>query len=342
MMIGMNFIKIRVSQKVLKIILFVIASGSLISTQAVASVNYAQREDVKQFIDEMVEQHQFDRAYLEQKFATAKRLDNVLESIAKPAEKELTWRQYRPIFVTSKRTTKGKVFIRQHRETLDRAEKKYGVPVEIIAAIIGVESYYGKHTGKYTIFDSLTTLGFDYPKRSKFFKSELKQFLLLSKEENIDVDEMTGSYAGAMGMPQFISSSYRSYAVDFDGDGKRDLWNSVPDVIGSVANYFSEHGWQPGDTVAHQAVVKNTSVIKGENKLKPYESIAQFKQQGVTMKQYPKAGFDDKQLATLLKLKGKKGDEYWLGLKNFYVITRYNHNEMYAMAVFQLSEKLKN
>ena len=342
MMIGMNFIKIRVSQKVLKIILFVIASGSLISTQAVASVNYAQREDVKQFIDEMVEQHQFDRAYLEQKFATAKRLDNVLESIAKPAEKELIWRQYRPIFVTSKRTTKGKVFIHQHRETLDRAEKKYGVPVEIIAAIIGVESYYGKHTGKYTIFDSLTTLGFDYPKRSKFFKSELKQFLLLSKEENIDVDEMTGSYAGAMGMPQFISSSYRSYAVDFDGDGKRDLWNSVPDVIGSVANYFSEHGWQSGDTVAHQAVVKNTSVVKGENKLKPYESIAQFKQQGVTMKQYPKAGFDDKQLATLLKLEGKKGDEYWLGLKNFYVITRYNHNEMYAMAVFQLSEKLKN
>ena len=342
MMIGMNFIKIRVSQKVLKIILFVIASGSLISTQAVASVNYAQREDVKQFIDEMVEQHQFDRAYLEQKFATAKRLDNVLESIAKPAEKELTWKQYRPIFVTSKRTTKGKVFIHQHRETLDRAEKKYGVPVEIIAAIIGVESYYGKHTGKYTIFDSLTTLGFDYPKRSKFFKSELKQFLLLSKEEDIDVDEMTGSYAGAMGMPQFISSSYRRYAVDFDGDGKRDLWNSVPDVIGSVANYFSEHGWQPGDTVAHQALVKNTSVVKGENKLKPYESIAQFKQQGVTMKQNPKAGFNDKQLATLLKLEGKKGDEYWLGLKNFYVITRYNHNEMYAMAVFQLSEKLKN
>ena len=342
MMIDMNFIKIRVSQKVLKIILFVIASGSLISTQAVASVNYAQREDVKQFIDEMVEQHQFDRAYLEQKFATAKRLDNVLESIAKPAEKELTWKQYRPIFVTSKRTTKGKVFIHQHRETLDRAEKKYGVPVEIIAAIIGVESYYGKHTGKYTIFDSLTTLGFDYPKRSKFFKSELKQFLLLSKEENIDVDEMTGSYAGAMGMPQFISSSYRRYAVDFDGDGKRDLWNSVPDVIGSVANYFSEHGWQTGDTVAHQALVKNTSVVKGENKLKPYESVAQFKQQGVTMKQNPKAGFDEKQLATLLKLEGKKGDEYWLGLKNFYVITRYNHNEMYAMAVFQLSEKLKN
>lgn len=334
--------RIRVGGKLLKIILFFIVSSSLISVQANASVNYAQRADVKQFIDEMVNQHQFDRAYLEQKFATAKRLDNVLESIAKPAEKELTWKQYRPIFVTSKRTTKGKVFMQQHRETLDRAEKEYGVPVEVITAIIGVESYYGKHTGKYTIFDSLTTLGFDYPKRSKFFKSELKQFLLLSKEENIDVDEMTGSYAGAMGMPQFISSSYRRYAVDFDGDGKRDLWNSVPDVIGSVANYFSEHGWQKGSSVVLPALVKNTSVVNSENKLKPYESVGEFKKQGVSIQRGADKAIDDAELATLLKLEGKQGEEYWLGLENFYVITRYNHSDLYAMAVFQLSEKLKN
>ena len=334
--------RIRVGGKLLKIILFFIVSSSLISVQANASVNYAQRADVKQFIDEMVNQHQFDRAYLEQKFATAKRLDNVLESIAKPAEKELTWKQYRPIFVTSKRTTKGKVFMQQHRETLDRAEKEYGVPVEVITAIIGVESYYGKHTGKYTIFDSLTTLGFDYPKRSKFFKSELKQFLLLSKEENIDVDEMTGSYAGAMGMPQFISSSYRRYAVDFDGDGKRDLWNSVPDVIGSVANYFSEHGWQKGSSVVLPALVKNTSVVNSENKLKPYASVGEFKKQDVSIQQGADKAIDDAELATLLKLEGKRGDEYWLGLENFYVITRYNHSDLYAMAVFQLSEKLKN
>ena len=334
--------RIRVGGKLLKIILFFIVSSSLISVQANASVNYAQRADVKQFIDEMVNQHQFDRAYLEQKFATAKRLDNVLESIAKPAEKELTWKQYRPIFVTSKRTTKGKVFMQQHRETLDRAEKEYGVPVEVITAIIGVESYYGKHTGKYTIFDSLTTLGFDYPKRSKFFKSELKQFLLLSKEENIDVDEMTGSYAGAMGMPQFISSSYRRYAVDFDGDGKRDLWNSVPDVIGSVANYFSEHGWQKGSSVVLPALVKNTSVVNSENKLKPYDSVGEFKKQGVSIQRGADKAIDDAELATLLKLEGKQGEEYWLGLENFYVITRYNHSDLYAMAVFQLSEKLKN
>lgn len=315
---------------------------SVNSHSVLAQVNYAQRADVKDFINEMVEQHGFDRVYLENKFASAKRLDNVLQSIAKPAEKELTWKQYRPIFVTDKRTNKGKKFIKEHHATLQRAEKEYGVPVEIIAAIIGVESYYGKHTGRYTVFDSLTTLGFDYPKRGKFFKSELKQFLLLSKEEHIDIEKMTGSYAGAMGMPQFISSSYRHYAVDFDGDGKRDLWNSIDDVIGSVANYFSMHGWKPGDTVTHPVTVTNESVVRKKNTLKPYATISQFKKQGVKIDALVDDRLDDKQLATLLKFKGKRGEEHWIGLNNFYVITRYNHSELYAMAVYQLSEKLKD
>ena len=320
---------------------FVLTFSSLVPQ--VVHANYAQRTDVKQFIKEMVDEHGFDRAYLESKFASAKKLDDVLESIAKPAEKKLTWKRYRPIFVTDKRSEKGKKFIRDNKGMLMRAEKKYGVPMEIIAAIIGVESYYGKHTGKYTIFDSLTTLGFDYPKRGKFFRDELKQFLLLSKEENIDINKMTGSYAGAMGMPQFISSSYRRYAVDFDGDGKRDLWNSLPDVIGSVANYFSRHGWKKGKDVAHPVTVKNTGIVKQKNTLKPYVTIAQLETQGVALKQASKISKSDKeQMATLLKLKGKEGDEYWLGLKNFYVITRYNHSELYAMAVYQLSEKLKH
>lgn len=306
------------------------------------SANYAQRAEVKQFINEMVNEHGFDRAYLETQFAGAKRLDNVLESIAKPAEKTLTWKQYRPIFVTSKRSNKGKKFMAEHSDVLQRAEKEYGVPVEIIAAIIGVESYYGKHTGKYTIFDSLTTLGFDYPPRSAFFKSELKQFLLLSKEEDISIDNMTGSYAGAMGMPQFISSSYRRYAVDFDGDGKRDLWNSIADVIGSVANYFSQHGWQTDAGVAYPVTVKNKSVVREKNSLKPYTTLKQLESQGVALKKNPaKPGVDGADEATLLKLKGKKGDEYWVGLNNFYVITRYNHSVLYAMAVYQLSEDLK-
>ena len=325
-------------QRTLQFILFGFVIAVSINSHAFATQqNYAQRADVKEFIDEMVEQHGFDRGYLEKKFASAKRLDNVLESIAKPAEKELNWGQYRPIFVTEKRANKGKKFIEQHKATLQRAEKEYDVPVEIIAAIIGVESYYGKHTGKYTVFDSLTTLGFDYPKRSKFFKSELKQFLLLSKEEHIDIETMTGSYAGAMGMPQFISSSYRRYAVDFDGDGKRDLWNSIPDVIGSVANYFSEHGWVDGGDITYQVEIDGPLVLS-KNKLKPYATIAQWQEKGVRIKQDLKADEE----ATLLKFETKKGDEYWIGLKNFYVITRYNHNEMYALAVFQLSEKLKS
>jgi membrane-bound lytic murein transglycosylase B len=309
---------------------------------ATVYANYAQRTDVKQFINEMVDKHGFDRTYLEAQFATAKRLDNVLESIARPAEKTLTWKQYRPIFVTSKRIKKGKKFIEEYRDILQRAEKEYGVPVEIIAAIIGVESYYGRHTGKYTVFDSLTTLGFDYPPRSKFFKSELKQFLLLSKEEDISIEKMTGSYAGAMGLPQFISSSYRHYAVDFDGDGKRDLWNSIPDVIGSVANYFSEHDWQAGASVVHSVTVKDKSIIREKNSRKPYVTLKQLESQGVTLKKSSKnTEIDKTEEVTLLALKGKKGKEYWVGLKNFYVITRYNHSVLYAMAVYQLSENLK-
>ncbi|MBE9568321.1 MAG: lytic murein transglycosylase B [Proteobacteria bacterium] len=317
--------------------LFCLLTAFATGVQAKDAVNYAERADVKTFIDEMVKKHGFDRAYLQKRFASAKKLDSILESIAKPAEKELTWRQYRPIFVTDKRTKKGKIFIAEHKAILQRAEKKYGVPVEIIAAIIGVETYYGRHTGKYTIFDSLTTLSFDYPPRSKFFKSELKQFLLLSKEEHIDIDEMTGSYAGAMGMPQFISSSYRRYAVDFDGDGKRDLWHSVDDVIGSVANYFSVHGWKAGADITYPAAVSDISIVNEKNKLKPYATVAELKKQGVKIYH----DIDDSQKATLLKFDGKKGKEYWIGLKNFYVITRYNHSAMYAMAVFQLSEKLR-
>lgn len=335
----------RVLMKTIGFVMSVTISMSFLSAPAFAYVSYEKRDDVKVFINEMVEQHGFDRSSLEKKFSRAKKLEGVLESVAKPAEKRLTWKQYRPIFVTNKRTNRGKDFIQKHRVTLERAEKEFGVPVEIITAIIGVETYYGRLTGGHTVFDSLTTLGFDYPPRSKFFKSELKQFLLLSKEEDISVDDMTGSYAGAMGMPQFISSSYRKYAIDYDGDGKRDLWNSVPDVIGSVANYFSEHGWQNGESVTHPVSVSNVTSVWEKNTLKPSITVGELKKKGVSLDY--KAGDSqedqfDSQLATLLKFEGKRGDEYWVGLKNFYVITRYNHNEMYAMAVFQLSEKLKN
>ena len=296
--------------------------------------DYSQRSDVQQFIDEMVERHNFDRNDLELKFELAEKLDGVLEAIAKPAEKVLTWREYRPIFVTSKRIRRGNEFLRLHRELLKRAEKEYGVPAEIITAIIGVETYYGRLSGKTQVFDSLVTLGFDYPPRSRFFLSELEQFLLLTREEDIDVSVIRGSYAGAMGMPQFISSSYREYAVDFDGDGKRDLWNSTADVIGSVANYFKVHGWKSGGKVVVPARV-NGQIEETRNKLKPHTSIVDLAKKGVV----PKVAVDNDAKATVITLEGKRGKEYWLGLDNFYVITRYNHSALYAMAVYQLSQK---
>jgi membrane-bound lytic murein transglycosylase B len=296
--------------------------------------DYSQRSDVQQFIGEMVEKHGFDRNDLELKFALAKKLDGVLEAIAKPAEKVLTWREYRPIFVTSKRTRRGNDFLRVHDETLKRAEKEFGVPAEIITAIIGVETYYGRLSGKTQVFDSLVTLGFDYPPRSRFFLSELEQFLLLTREENIDVSVIRGSYAGAMGMPQFISSSYREYAVDFDGDGKRDLWNSTADVIGSVANYFKVHGWKTGGQVVVPARVEG-QIEETRNRLKPHTDISDLAKQGVV----PEVAVDNDAKATVITLQGKRGKEYWLGLDNFYVITRYNHSAMYAMAVYQLSQE---
>ena len=298
--------------------------------------DYSQRSDVQQFIDEMVEKHDFNRDALASKLASAKKLDGVLEAISKPAEKVLTWKEYRPIFVTSKRIKGGNKFLKQHHETLQRAEKEYGVPAEIITAIIGVETYYGRLSGKTQVFDSLVTLGFDYPPRSRFFLSELEQFLLLAREEDVDVEDVRGSYAGAMGMPQFISSSYRHYAVDFDGDGKRDLWNNTADVIGSVANYFKVHGWKTGGQVVIPARI-NGSIEETRNKLKPHTRIADLAAEGV----FPDVAVDDEEKATVITLKGKKGKEYWLGLDNFYVITRYNHSSLYAMAVYQLSQEFE-
>ncbi len=309
----------------------------LLLLPVMAQANYSQRADVQEFIDRMVEEHDFDRALLNQWVAKANRLDDVLESIARPAEKTLTWAQYRPIFLKEKRIELGKAFMQEHRELLARAEKETGVSQSIIAAIIGVETYYGRHKGKTAVFDSLMTLGFDYPPRSRFFRSELEHFLLLAREVDLDVSLIRGSYAGAMGMPQFISSSYRAYAVDFDGDGKRDLWDSTADVIGSVANYFKKHGWQRGGDVVQRARVKQAPEEVTRTKLKPHTSIGDFRKQGIIT---DKAYADDV-MATLVTLEGDKGIEHWLGLENFYVITRYNHSALYAMAVYELSRELE-
>lgn len=306
----------------------------LMSVSAHADENYSQRKDVQQFIAQMQKEHNYDAALISAWMKDVKQQKTALEAISRPAEGVLTWAKYRKIFMTDSRINKGVKFWEDNAELLARAEKEYGVSQAIIVAIIGVETYYGKRAGNYPVLDALTTLGFDYPPRAKFFRKQLKHYLLMVREEKLDVKKLTGSYAGAMGMPQFIPSSFRSFAVDFDSNGVRDFWSGSADSIGSVANYFKKHGWVKDQPVASRASVKPAAKKLGSKKMKPHTSVAQYKKQGAV----PVRQFDNSAKATLLKLDGAKGEEYWMTLNNFYVITRYNHSPLYAMAVYQLSQ----
>jgi len=302
-----------------------------------ADDHITQRADVKQFINKMVEDHQFERTKLTQLLSEVELQEGVIRAITRPYESK-PWYRYRPIFVTKKRIKRGLEFWQEHRETLARAEEKYGVPPEIITAIIGVESYYGRHKGRYRVLDSLVTLGFDYPKRGKFFRKELEHYLLMTRDEGIDPRSVKGSYAGAMGKPQFISSSYREYAIDFSNDGKRDLWNNTADAIGSVANYFRRHGWQHGAPIASEADVTGDDYQKAIRKnLRPKLTLAQLRAHGIT----PREQQPDTLKATLIELENRSNKEYWLGYRNFYVISRYNHSALYSMAVYQLASELR-
>ncbi len=309
---------------------------SLLASTASAE-GFSDKKEVKIFIQQMVKKHQFNKNYLETLFAEAKLYDSILKAIARPAEGK-PWYEYRPIFVTKKRTQGGINFWKENADALARAEQKYGVPREIIVAIIGVETRYGKHAGKYPVFDALATLAFGYPPRATFFKSELEHFLLMTREEKIQAKDLLGSYAGAMGMPQFISSSFRHYAVDFDGDGKRDLWNNTTDAIGSVANYFRKHHWKPGQPITHQVQVHGVrykNLIT--NNLKPSHTQLDLLVNGVILP----GNIAEDLKGKLLKLKKPDEPEYWVVWDNFYVITRYNHSALYSMAVYQLSQKIK-
>ncbi|MBF0470094.1 MAG: lytic murein transglycosylase B [Gammaproteobacteria bacterium] len=297
------------------------------------------REDVLQFIDEMVNRHQFDAEQLQQLFSQARYQQKIIDAISRPAEGK-DWYQYRPIFLNQKRITEGVAFLRQQRETLQRAEEKFGVPPEIITAIIGVETRYGQHSGSYRVIDALSTLAFAYPKRAPFFRKQLEQYLLMAREEQLQPLQLKGSYAGAMGMPQFIPGSFREYAIDFDGNGHRDLWQSVEDVIGSVANYFKRHQWRQGGAVAVRAkVADNLHLPLLEKGYQPSIPVNQLQRFGVIPTwTIPPKGED----VALIALKQQQGEEHWVVFDNFYVITRYNHSPLYAMAVFQLSEAIRS
>lgn len=297
----------------------------------------SNRSDVRAFIKTMNKKHGFKQDELLKTFAQVDINQSIIDAITRPAEAK-PWHEYRPIFLTDKRINGGVEFWKQNDAALSRAYKEFGVDPEIVVAIIGVESLYGKYRGRYSVLESLSTLAFNYPKRSRFFKSELEQFLLLAREEAMDPVKIMGSYAGAMGKPQFIASSFRSYAVDFDNDGKRDLWDNSVDVIGSVANYFAKHNWRKDQPIASKADVNGNGykalVKKG---IRPHMRLADMMKKGITIAD----DFPTNEKAALIELENKNGLEHWVGMDNFYVITRYNHSQLYAMAVYQLSKAIK-
>lgn len=317
--------------------LFAVIIVTLFYHASSTASDYLEYDQAQALIDEMVSEHDFDRTELETLFAGAERKDSILKAIARPAEKTKPWHEYRQIFVTDTRTQQGLEFDQRYAASLQRAEREYGVPTEIIVAIIGVETRYGRNKGSYRVLDSLSTLAFDYPKRSKFFTGELKQYLLMAREQNLPVTQLKGSYAGAMGYGQFIPSSYRAYAVDFDGDGVVDILNNPIDAIGSVANYFARHGWKTdGPVTSALTVAKDSPTDWMNDGLKPRRTAAEFAARGIV----PQGDFDAEAKATAMHFEGAAGPEYWMGWHNFYVITRYNHSAMYAMSVYQLSQEI--
>ena len=322
--------------KVMKCLAALLSAALLGSNIALAS--YLEHAESGQFIDRMVTEHGFDRARVEQLLAQAERKQSILDAISRPAERTLEWKDYRKIFIQESRVEQGLAFWREHRDALRRAEQTFGVPAHVIVAIIGVETRYGRHKGNYRVLDALATLGFDYPPRSAFFRRQLEEYLLMTREQGLDPLQLQGSYAGAMGFGQFIPSSYRSFAVDFDEDGVADIVDNPVDAIGSVANYFSEHHWRSGELVVLKATLAEQHDPEVfEAGLKPRWTVAELAEKGLR----PRAKVDASAPASAVRFLGDEGEEYWLGLHNFYVITRYNHSAMYAMAVYQLSQLLE-
>jgi membrane-bound lytic murein transglycosylase B len=294
------------------------------------------RPDINIFIDEMVTKHQFVREELQLLFRKSKPQPAILRAISAPGTAR-PWHDFRRRTVDAARISGGVRFWEQHAVLLARASREYGVPEEIIVATIGIETLYGRIIGTFRVLDALTVLAFEYPPRVELFRGELEEFLLLARESGMDVLNVKGSYAGAMGVPQFLPSSYRKYAVDFDADGKRDLWG-VADAIGSVANYYRVFGWRTGEPVVVPVDVGDSMIdTMLEAGIKPGIKVADIRLRGLTPQQPVK---DDADVA-LFSVELESGTKYWLGLQNFYVITRYNRSINYAMAVNELAGELR-
>lgn len=292
---------------------------------------------IVEFIQKMVEKHQFSQEELTVLMDNAKKKDGILNAFDKPATSK-PWSFFKKLYVTEWREKEGVKFWEKHAQTLIRAEDQFGIPQEIITALIGIETNYGTYTGEFRIVDAFYTLGFYGKRRNKYFLKEFEEFLILARENNIAPNSIKGSFAGAIGIAQFMPSSYREYAIDFDGDGKADLENSVADAIGSASNYLKRHGWKRGEPIVFPVSADNDQVLSEmAGKSKPNRTYGELKQAGVKQD----LGFNDDLAVGLFKLEGDEGVELWMSLKNFYVITRYNPSNNYALAMVQLSEKIK-
>lgn len=302
--------------------------------------DFAGYPELDAFIGKMEAEHGMSRKYLYGLFSQAHRKQWTLDYMNKQGGPSSSpprpgaWSKYRSQFLTGLHIESGTQFWRQHAPALKRAQQQYGVPPEYILGIMGVETIYGRNMGKDRVLDALTTLAFDYPRRADYFKEELENFLLMAQAEGVDPSQLRGSYAGAMGYGQFMPGSFLKWAVDHDGDGRRDLWQPE-DAIGSIANYFAQHGWHTGEPVVSRAATEGEiGLATGYDK---QYSLTELSQAGVTPESTIPAGTNP----SLLLLRANDGDEYRLGLNNFYVITRYNHSTHYAMAVYELAQAIK-
>lgn len=324
----------RISLKIISLLLF-----SSMALQCygidVSKEQVSENKAVAAFIQKMAKKHHFEQKSLAVLFDQVQLRQDIIHSIKKPKE-ALPWYRYRPIFVTKKRASKGIEFWRKHQKALSTAEAKYGVPAHVIVAILGVESFYGRFKGKFRVIDSLTTLAFYYPSRSRFFRSELEQFLLLTQELKLNPLEIYGSYAGAMGPPQFMPSSYRRYAASLNGSKSIDIINNTDDMIASVANYLSKHGWQTQQPIAVRAKQVQKTKLPKLNQPFPLPALSK-----IGIKPLQEVGNTNTK-AELVSMKQRLHSELWLGFKNFKVIKSYNPRDNYAMAVFQLSELIQS
>ena len=326
--------------------------------------NYSEHPDAKEVIATLVRDHGFEKSYVIKVLESAKKQEKILQSMSSPAEFTWTWDRYKKLFIEDKRIINGKKFIKENTSLFDQVEREFGVPREIITSILGVETRYGKIKGSYRVLDSLATLGFDFPRRSKFFKSELVQFFILTRENNLDIYSIQGSYAGAMGYGQFISSSYRAYAIDYDGDGYADLFNSVPDAVASIANYLKKHGWKRDGVIVKQVQLNNVSKIyklsSNSKKFIPllytegYEENYIIQEGDSLLSIAIDNNLELKNLMSMNNIKDKNlikigqtiilnkpKDIYFIGDDNFIAITKYNRSHFYAKAVYDLSLEFK-